>query len=162
MSAPYISKSAAVLLAVLLMAGTIGLFIIMTQLGNLFPDEREQPHDYYFEGTLGEAECIGEGSSKFIPESEIQHVYIFSYDLQSAAGSYNGQFTLIFDENDRPVDSIYRYVGTEEIGGIQMEKWTYDYGGVHYLLYIGKKCLVYQMEITSGNFRATGYLSDVD
>lgn len=156
------NKLIIVVLAVLLMAGSIGLYMMSLMLSDMNPDVRELPHEYDAVGTLDNTICFGEGSTTFIPESEVQHVYSVKYTVSNSSVSYSDSFTIIFDADNRPVENVYSYIGKDKVFDVDVTVWSYDYKGSHIEFYVGEKCLIYLFDIVSDKVDITLTISDID
>jgi len=156
------SKIVIVILAVFLMAGSVGLYAMSMLLSETNPDVRELPHEYDVEGTLDGSICFGEGKTIFIPESEVQHIYSFYYDVADGGATYSGDFVIAFDKYDRPADNIYDYEGEGKILDVDVTIWSFDHKGSHIQFYVGEKCLIYMLNIVSDRAVLTATISDID
>jgi hypothetical protein len=156
------SKIVIVILAVFLMAGSVGLYAMSMLLSETNPDVRELPHEYDVEGSLDGSICFGEGKTTFIPESEVQHIYSFYYDVAAGDETYSDNFVIAFDRDDKPVENIYDYVGEGKILDVNVTIWSFDHKGTHIQFYVGEKCLIYMFDLISDRVVLTATISDID
>ena len=148
-------KGVMIVLVLFLMLGSVGMFLVFSMMSNLFPDDHKVDREYTFEGMLESHECTGFGMSMYKAESEVEHVYFVEYTLESSYGTFKGDFGVVFDRNDRPID-IYTFIRDDKIGDVDVQVWKLTDGDFTYFLYIGKVCKIYQMDVLGPNVEAVG------
>ncbi len=144
----------AVVLVILMMAGSVGAFVLFQTMQNMNPDPHEASHDYVFEGTIEGIEYTGTGTTTYTPESLTEYDYVLKYSV----GPVSGSFLLAFTLEDKMQPKLYDHVGTGTIGEITVDIWTYDGDDKRYRLYTGGQCILYRVEITSNTMSITGNL----
>ena len=146
----------AVIMVILLMAGSIGMFVLMQALSSANPDPHEVSHDYSFEGTMGGIACSGTGKSTYYNESPMNPIYVVDYSVSTAEKTITEKFTLLFGEDDRLLPEFYTYIGKQTIGDVETDVWKYSDKGVDYKFYIGGVCVLYLVELKSSELSLIG------
>lgn len=150
-------KVAMVVLVLIMMVGSIAIYVLYTELNELNPDERKEPHEYSFSGTLGSDPCVGSGRTDFVQESEGNLLFQLSYKVSSATGSSGELYLGIgFDSDGVPLKDLFRYIGTDEMDGITVTIWTQDFKGVHYTIYVGEPFTVRLIEAVTESMAVEG------
>ncbi|MBR4202958.1 MAG: hypothetical protein IKQ93_05230 [Candidatus Methanomethylophilaceae archaeon] len=142
----------AVVLVILMMAGSVGVFVLFQTIQNMNPDPHEASHDYVFEGTIEGIEYTGTGTTTYTPETLTEYDYVLKYSV----GPVSGNFLLAFTLEDKMSPRLYNYIGTDTIGEVSVDVWTYDNDGKHYKLYTAGKCILYRVEIVSDTMSLVG------
>ena len=152
------NTAAAVMLVVLLMAASVGMFFMMQVLSSANPDPHEDSHDYIFEGTLDGNACSGTGRSTYAPETSTEYDYLVKYTISSATDSVSGSFPLFFDANDKLIPRFFKYVGTETIGEVTTDVYTYtdENKGIDYKFYTAGPCILYRVIIDAADYHVVG------
>ena len=149
----------AIVLVLLLMAGSVGMFFMIQILSSANPDPHEQSHDYYYEGTLDEIACTGTGTSTYTPESSKGYQYTIKYTLKSDERTFEAGFPLLFDQNDKLIPDIYgEPIGKEMIGGFETDVYEFTNNGIHYRFNTGGTSILYQVIIEAPDYSVTGYI----
>ncbi len=149
-----------IVLVVMLIIGSVALFLMLQVFNTLNPDEHELPHDYSFSGTLYGEECTGSGHSEYMDESSNEYDYLVKFSLSSADKSYKSDFMMFFDREDRMLEKYYTYQGKEILDGVETDVWSRDEGGTSYTFYIGLKCKMYKVCIESDILDVIGILKE--
>ncbi len=142
----------AIVLIILMMAGSAGMFILFQTLHNNNPDPHEQSHDYTFEGTIDGIAYTGAGTTNYVQETLAEYDYILKYSI----GPVSDQFFLAFTLDDKMVPKLFKFVGTDTIGDVTVDVWTYDGDGKYYKMYTAGKSILYRIEITSETMSIVG------
>jgi len=143
----------AIVLVVLMMAASVGMFVMFQALNSAHPDPHEESHDYIFEGTIDGVDYTGTGKTTYAPETLREYDYVMRYTI----GPVSDKFLLAFTLEDKLNPDLYDYVGTGTVSGVNVEVWTYDdNSGRHYTLYTGGECILYRVEITSDSMSIVG------
>jgi len=160
MSGLYGGKGAAVVLVLLLMAGSVGIFLIGQVLNSVNPDPYNFSEDYTFTGTLDDRICTGTGSTRFCPENDNYHLYQFDITVSSVSRTENMSIALIFDKDDTMVSNIYKHIGKDLVDGVQVDVYDYGNNGIDYRLYVGEKCRLIKIDITAEDRDIVGTIAD--
>ena len=150
----------AIVMIILLMAGTVGMFILMQALSSSHPDPHDVSHEYEFIGTLDGKECSGTGKSTYTQESIYEPIYIVDYTVSSSDDTLTDKFTLIFGKDDKLIPDIFTFIGKDLIGDVEVDVWTYSHDGVNYKYYTGGVCVLYLVEIESSRLYLKGSAID--
>ena len=151
----------AVVLVVLLMAGSVGMFFMIQVLSSANPDPHEASYDYYFEGTLNGIPCTGTGTSTYTPESPSKgYQYTIEYNLVSEETTTDTMsFFLLFGLDDKLVPEIYgEPIGKEIVGGFETDVYEFSSQDIHYTFYTGGTSILYQVIIDAPDYSVTGYI----
>lgn len=144
----------AVVLVILMMAGSVGVFVLFQTIQNMNPDPHDVSRDYVFEGTVSGVDYTGKGTTTYAHETLNEHDYVLNYSI----GPVSDKFLLAFTLEDKMQPKLYDHVGTGTIGEITVDIWTYDGDDKRYRLYTGGQCILYRVEITSDTMSITGNL----
>jgi len=150
------SKGVVIILVLFMMLGSVGVFILMQAMSNIFPDDHKVDRNYIFEGTVDGVECTGYGMSVYKAESEVEHVYFISYSLASSSVKYDDSFGIVFDRNDKPVEKICTFIKDDKIGDVDVAVWRMTDHGMTYDLYVGQICKIYRIDVSGRNVTAVG------
>ena len=152
------NTAAAVMLVVLLMAASVGMFFMMQALSSANPDPHEESHDYSFEGTLDGIACNGTGKSTFAPETMREYDYIVEYTISNGVRSVSDKFYLFFDMEEKLIPKFFEYIGAEIIGDVTADVYTYEDSnkGINYKLYTAGPCILYRVIIDAQDYLIVG------
>ena len=153
------NTAAAVMLVVLLMAASVGMFFMMQVLSSANPDPHEESHDYLFEGTLDGIACNGTGKSTFASEPTRGYDYIVEYTISNDERTFpDGKFYLFFDSDEKLIPKLFKYIGIEVIGDVTTDVYTYEDSnkGINYKLYTAGPCILYRVIIDAQDYHIVG------
>ena len=148
----------AIVLVILLMAGSVGAFFMMQMLMNNNPDPHDTVYNYTFEGTIDGEDYTGTGIRERFVESSTEYDYTLTYTVSSSAKTITDECYIFYGKDDKPVSKVFTYVGTDKIDDIEVEIWTYEKKetGTLYTYYTGGQSMLYRVIITSDNTTLTG------
>lgn len=152
------NRMASVALVAMLTVVTVSFALVFMGLSGSESDEREASHDYVLSGTIDGAECTGTGTSEYVDETGSGRVFQFTFTAVTESGSKTLEFGMAFDLEDRPNASIYRSLGTADIGGETVDVWSYSENGTEYTFYVGGLCTVERVHISSADCEITGVI----
>ncbi|MBP5685997.1 MAG: hypothetical protein J6W72_06220 [Candidatus Methanomethylophilaceae archaeon] len=152
------NATVAIMLVVLMMAASIGMFFMMQILSTAHPDPHEDSHDYIFEGTLDGVACSGTGTSTYTPETTREYDYLVEYTIHTADRSVSDSFFLFFDSDEKLIPKFFEYVGTETIGDVTTDVYTYEdtKKQIDYKLYTSGPCILYRVIIDAADYHVIG------
>jgi len=146
----------AIVLVILLMAGSVGIFFMMQVLMNNNPDPHDTIYDYKFEGTIDGIEYTGTGVRERFIESSTEYDYTLTYTVSSSTKTITDKCYIFYGSDDKPVPELYTFIRNDKIGDIDVEVWTYENKGILYTYYTGGQSMLYRVIITSDNTTLTG------
>ena len=147
----------AIVLVLLLIAGSLGMFFMIQILSSANPDPHEQSYDYYYEGTLDGIACTGTGTSTYTPESTKGYQYTIKYTLKSDERTLEAGFPLLFNKDDKLVPDVYgEPIGKEMIGGFETDVYEFTNNGINYTFYTGGTSILYRVIIDAPDYSVTG------
>jgi len=152
------SKAIVLMFCVLLIMGSVSVFLVFEAMNAKNPDPYMTVREYVFEGEMYGEACTGDGTISNKPENNNYHLYSLDYTLRTSDREETYQFGILFGLDDRPDQSLYEYVGTITIEDKELSVWKGDKSGMVYTMYIGDRCAVEKLLIESDNHYAEGHL----
>lgn len=143
---------------VLLIVGSISVFIVYEAWTSLNTDDRESSQSFAVEGVLEDAECSGTGEMKYLAYRAGYRVYTVSVSVDSSVSHFDTSFSLLFDSDDRLDSTLYTHMGEERIGEKKVDVWTHSEKGVDYTLYTSYRCTLEAFALVSSGYSLTGTL----
>ena len=153
------TKGTAILFCMLLLMGSITMFILYEGWMAMNPDPRDESHGYTFNGTLDDEECSGTGRIDYTPEAGKYRLYALNISVHSQTSSKDIRVGLMFDSNNDLDSDIYTLEGTTEKDGVDLKIWSYSEKGIDYRFYVGELCLVHSITLTNDNLELNGSLT---
>ena len=152
------SRWSAVLMCVVLIAGSLVMFALYQGMSAMHPDPHEEDQMLSVSGTLMGEECTGDCVIEFVPEAGDYRLYYAKATLTSVSESKDIRFGIMFGKDDRPVSNMYGYKGTEQIGDVLTSVWTHSENDTDYTIYIGDLCRVLRFVVENDEYVITGDL----
>ncbi len=152
------SKGSAILMCVVLIAGSMVMFALYYGMSTTHPDPHEEDQMLSVTGTLHGEECTGDCAIEFVPEGGDYRLYQAKTTLISAGGSKDIRFGIMFGKDDRPASKMYEYKGTEQIGDVLTSVWTHSENDTDYTIYTGDLCRVLRFVAENDEYVITGNL----
>jgi len=150
-------KPIVIALVMLIVVGSVMMFVVMEAWNTINPNPYEVPRTYTFEGEMNGEPCTGEGVMTFKNESEVWHVYSLDYTLSTATVSEKHHFGVLFNASDIPDPDLYEYLGTKTVEGMELGLWKGEDSGIGYVMYVGDKCSIIQLDIVSEGLNIIGH-----
>ena len=151
-------KGAAILMCVVLIAGSLVMFAMYQGMAMSHPDPHEDSQSLTVSGTLMGGECTGDCTIEFVPEGGNYRLYQAKSTITSDSGSKDIRFAIMFEKDDLPVRSMYTKIGTEKIGDVETSIWTHSEKDTDYTFYIGDLCRVLRLVVENDDYAITGNL----
>ncbi len=152
------SKGAALLMCVVLIAGSLVMFALYQGMSISHPDPHQEDQNLSVTGKLLGEECTGECIIEFVPEGGDYRLYQTKFTITSENNSKDIRFGIMFGKDDKPAKSMYEYKGTELIGDVETSVWTHSENGVDYTFYIGDLCRILRFVVENTDYSITGNL----
>ena len=152
------SKGSALLMCVVLIAGSMVMFALYQGMSSMHPDPHEGIQNLTVTGTLMGEECSGECTIEYVPETGMYRLYQGKSTITSVSCSKDIEFGIVFGSDDLPVKSSYKCIGKELIGDIEATVWTHSEDRTDYTFYIGDLCRMLRMVVINEDFSITGDL----
>ena len=153
------SKGTAFALCLVMIVGSLMMFMMFEGWNALNPDPRSESHFYQFDGTLYDENCTGTGVIEFVPEGGEYRLYEMNVNIESSDQSKQLQFGILFEKDDLPLRISHEYIGIETIDGVETTAWSYSESGMTYTIYVGEFCEILRIDLYSDNFEFRGILS---
>ncbi|MBO7351971.1 MAG: hypothetical protein J6U12_03535 [Candidatus Methanomethylophilaceae archaeon] len=154
------SKGAALMMCVVLIAGSLVMFALYQGMSSTHPDPHEEVQTLAVTGTMMGEECYGDCTIEYVPETGEYRVYQGKSTITSASCSKDIEFGIVFGSDDLPLKTSYKCIGTERIGDIETTVWTHSENKTDYTFYIGDLCRTLRMVVTNEDFSITGDLKE--
>ncbi len=142
----------------LLIIGSVTVFIVNETWRNSNPDTYDVSYDYSFEGTMYGEDCTGEGKTSLVPESGSYHLYEMRGHVHSNTLTDEIKLGVMFDSDDSPSSDVYTFISQSTAMGETVDIWTYEESGTTYTLYVGDSCRIIQIEIVSEDHDIVGHI----
>ena len=150
------SKAVVVGFVVLLMIGSVMMFVVGTGLLGNIEDPHKDSHSYSFTGTLDGAACTGDGRTDYTPESTRGYLYTMNLNVRSSEDERSLKIGLLFDSDDQPTSSLYQYIGETEIDGQVVKEWRHVEKEMEYTMYTAECCKVVRILISADGMEVVG------
>lgn len=151
------SKGLIIAVTMLIIVGSVTAFVVTQAWNTMNPNPYETDRIYSFEGEMDGKACTGSGIMKFKNESGVWHLYSLDYTLETTTAKQIYHLGVLFNEKDTPDPSLYEYLGERTVDDVGLSLWKAVDSGIEYVMYVGDKCSIVQLDIVSEDLNIIGH-----